>query len=181
MGNSTGATHRKKKTGLSSRILLLQLVRFIDNNPVAMLAQIADVLSDKFEDLKISRSGMDKHLEEDCSYTLNIITKIPPKRNSPDIIELKFRAVEAWIKDSHISFMQNCVFIDKFGFNLHTVRSQSRSKKDELAKVVIATTMGTINFHIDAICSLRVVNVGLKLTRAGTKYHKHKFFCTPKL
>lgn len=60
-----------------------------------MLDQIANVLSDKFEDLRISRSVMDKHLKEDCSYTLNRITKIPPKRNFPDIIELKFRAVEA--------------------------------------------------------------------------------------
>ncbi|KAG0740647.1 hypothetical protein G6F57_003656 [Rhizopus arrhizus] len=81
------------------------LEEFIDNNPVAMLDQIADVLSDKFEDLRISKSGMDKHLIEDCPYMLKRITKIPPKRNSPDVIELRFRAVEAWIKDSHISFI----------------------------------------------------------------------------
>jgi hypothetical protein len=91
------------------------LEEFIDNNPVAMLDQIADVLSDKFEDLRISKSGMDKHLIEDCPYMLKGITKIPPKRNSPDVIELRFRAVEAWIKDSHISFIQNYIFINEFG------------------------------------------------------------------
>ncbi|KAG1036225.1 hypothetical protein G6F43_013086 [Rhizopus delemar] len=96
------------------------LKEFIDNNPIDTLDQMVDALSDKFEGLSISKSGVDKHLKESCSYTLKKITKIPAKRNSPDVIELRFRAVEAWIKDSNISFMQNCIFIDEAGFNLHT-------------------------------------------------------------
>ncbi|KAG0740616.1 hypothetical protein G6F57_007865 [Rhizopus arrhizus] len=126
------------------------LEEFIDNNPVVTLDQMVDALSGKFEGFSISNSGVDKHLKESCTYTLKRMTKIPAKRNSPDVIEQRFRAVEAWIKDSNISFMQNCIFIDAAGFNLHTVRSQGRSKKG-------------------AICSLGVVHVGLKVTKAGTK------------
>ncbi|KAG1451976.1 hypothetical protein G6F46_003793 [Rhizopus delemar] len=96
------------------------LEEFIDNNPVVTLDQTVDALSDKFEGFSISKSGEDKHLKEGCSYTLKRITKIPAKRNSPEVIELRFRAAEAWIKDSNISFMQNCIFIDEAGFNFHT-------------------------------------------------------------
>ncbi|EIE90001.1 hypothetical protein RO3G_14712 [Rhizopus delemar RA 99-880] len=139
------------------------LEEFIDNNPVVTLDQMVDALSDKFEGLSISKSGVDKHLKESWSYTLKRITKIPAKRNSPDVIELRFRAVEAWIKDSNISFMQNCIFIDEAGFNLHTVKSQGRSKKGEPAKVVVATTRGPPVSILGAICSLGVINVGLKI------------------
>ncbi|CEG64878.1 hypothetical protein RMATCC62417_01778 [Rhizopus microsporus] len=96
------------------------LEEFIDNNSVVTLDQMVDALNDKLDDRSISKSGVDKHLKESCSYTLKRITKIPAKRNSPDVIELRFRVVEAWIKDSNISFMQNCIFIDESGFNLHT-------------------------------------------------------------
>ncbi|EIE78614.1 hypothetical protein RO3G_03318 [Rhizopus delemar RA 99-880] len=145
------------------------LEEFIDNNPVVTLDQTVDALSDKFEGFSISKSGEDKHLKEGCSYTLKRITKIPAKRNSPEVIELRFRAAEAWIKDSNISFMQNCIFIDEAGFNFHTVRSQGRSKKGEPAKVVVATTRGPSVSILGAICSLGVANVGLKVTKAGTK------------
>ncbi|KAG1371861.1 hypothetical protein G6F61_011554 [Rhizopus arrhizus] len=138
------------------------LEEFIDNNPVIMLDQMVDALSDKFEGFSISKSGVDKHLKESCSYTLKRITKIPAKRNSSDVVELRFRAVEAWIKDSNISFMQNCIFIDEAGFNLYAVGSQGRSKKGEPAKVVSSI--------LGVICSLDVVNVRLKVTKAGTKW-----------
>jgi transposase len=90
------------------------LEEFIDNNPVVTLDQMVDALSDKFEGFSISKCGVDKHMKESCSYTKRI-TKIPAKRNSPDVIELRSRAIGVWIKDSNISFMQNCIFIDKSG------------------------------------------------------------------
>ena len=90
--------------------------------------------------------------------------------------KIRFRAVEAWIKDSIIIFMQNCIFIDDAGFNFHTVRSQGRSEKGELAKVVAATTMGQSVSILVAICSLGVVNVGLKVAKAGTKWKEFMAF-----
>ncbi|CEG78627.1 hypothetical protein RMATCC62417_13204 [Rhizopus microsporus] len=152
------------------------LEEFIDNNPVVTLDQMVDALSDNFEGLSISKSGVDKHLKESCSYTLKRITEIPAKRNSPDVIELRFRAVEAWIKDPNISFMQYCIFIDESGFNFHAVRSQGRSEKGEPAKVVVATTRGPSVSILGAICSLGVVNVGLKVTKAGTKWKEFMAF-----
>ncbi|KAG1486590.1 hypothetical protein G6F53_013290 [Rhizopus delemar] len=152
------------------------LEEFIDNNPVVTLDQMLDALNDKYEGFTISKSGVDKHLKESCSYTLKRITRIPAKRNSSDVIELRFRAAEAWIKDSNISFMQNCIFIDVAGFNLHIVRSQDRSKKGEPAKVVVATTRGPSVSILGAICSLGVINVGLKVTKAGTKWKEFMAF-----
>ncbi|RCH80193.1 hypothetical protein CU097_003821 [Rhizopus azygosporus] len=137
---------------------------------------MVDTLSDKFEGLSISKSGVDKHLKESCSYTLKRITKIPAKRSSPDVVELRLRAFEAWIKDSNISFMQSCIFIDESGFNLHTVRSQGRSKKRESAKVVVATARRPSVSILDAICSLGVVNVRLKVTKTGTRWKKFMHF-----
>ncbi|KAG1576847.1 hypothetical protein G6F46_005497 [Rhizopus delemar] len=152
------------------------LEEFTDNNPVVTLDQMVNALSDKFESFSISKSGVDKHLKESCSYTLKRITKTSAKRNSSDVIELRFRAVETWIKDSNISFMQNCIFIDEAGFNLHIVRSQDRSKKGEPAEVVVATTRGPSVSILGAICSLGVVNVGLKVTKAGTKWKEFMVF-----
>ncbi|RCH81253.1 hypothetical protein CU097_004664 [Rhizopus azygosporus] len=80
--------------------------------------QVVDTLSDKIEGFSISKSDVDKHLKESCTYTLGRITKIPANRSPPDVIELRSRAVEAWIKNFNISFMQNCIFIDESGFNL---------------------------------------------------------------
>ncbi|KAG1171814.1 hypothetical protein G6F70_006742 [Rhizopus microsporus] len=94
------------------------LKKFIDNSPVITLDQVVDTLSDKIEGFSISKSDVDKHLKESCTYTLGRITKIPANRSPPDVIELRSRAVEAWIKNFNISFMQNCIFIDESGFNL---------------------------------------------------------------
>ncbi|KAG1046741.1 hypothetical protein G6F43_010786 [Rhizopus delemar] len=117
---------------------------FIDNNLVVTLDQMVDALNDKFEGFSISKSGI----------------------NSSDVIELRSRAVEAWIKDSNISFMQNCIFIDESGFKLHTIRSQGRSKKGGPAKVVVATTRGPSVSILGAICSHGVVNISLKVSKA---------------
>ena len=152
------------------------LKKFIDNSPVITLDQVVDTLSDKIEGFSISKSDVDKHLKESCTYTLGRITKIPAKRSSPDVVELRLRAFEAWIKDSNISFMQSCIFIDESGFNLHTVRSQGRSKKRESAKVVVATARRPSVSILDAICSLGVVNVRLKVTKTGTRWKKFMHF-----
>ncbi|KAG1302144.1 hypothetical protein G6F62_006491 [Rhizopus arrhizus] len=74
------------------------LEEFIDNNPVVTLDQIVDALSDKFEGFSISKCDTDKHMKESCSYTLKRITKIPAKRNFPDVIELRFRAAGYGLK-----------------------------------------------------------------------------------
>jgi transposase-like protein len=50
------------------------LEEFIDNNLVVTLDKMVDAFSDNFEGLIISKSGMDKHLKESCSYTLKRIT-----------------------------------------------------------------------------------------------------------
>ncbi|PHZ15344.1 uncharacterized protein RHIMIDRAFT_302735 [Rhizopus microsporus ATCC 52813] len=63
------------------------LEEFIDNNPGVTLDQMADALNDKLEGFSISKSGVDKHMKESCSYTLKRITKIPAKRSSPNVIE----------------------------------------------------------------------------------------------
>jgi hypothetical protein len=55
------------------------LEEFIDSNPVITLDQMVDVFSDKFEGFSISKSGVDKHLKESCSYTLNRTKEIPAK------------------------------------------------------------------------------------------------------
>ncbi|EIE80960.1 hypothetical protein RO3G_05665 [Rhizopus delemar RA 99-880] len=86
------------------------------------------------------------------------------------VIEPRFRAAEAWIKDFNISFMQSCIFIDGSGFNLPTVRSQGRSKKEESANVVVATTRGPSVSILGEIYSLNVNNVGLRVIKTGTKW-----------
>ncbi|ORE05977.1 hypothetical protein BCV72DRAFT_329798, partial [Rhizopus microsporus var. microsporus] len=72
--------------------------------------------------------------------------------------------------------MQNCIFIDESGFNIHTVRSQGRSKKGEPAKVVVTTARGPSISTLGAICSLGIVNVGLKVAKAGTKWKEFMAF-----
>jgi hypothetical protein len=114
-----------------------------------------------------------------CRYNhqfLKRVTKIPAKRNSPDVIELRFGAIEAGINDYNIRLMQNCIFTDGSGFNLYTVRSQGRSKKGEPAKVVVSTTRGSSVSILGTICSLSVVIAGLKVTEAGTKWKEFMAF-----
>lgn len=66
--------------------------------------------------------------------------------------------------------MQSCIFIDGSGFNLPTVRSQGRSKKEESANVVVATTRGPSVSILGEIYSLNVNNVRLRVIKTGTKW-----------
>ena len=71
--------------------------------------------------------------------------------------------------DPNFSFRQICIFTEELGFNFHTVRNQERSKKGELAKVVVVTTRSPSVSRLGVICSLDAVNLEFKVTKARTK------------
>ncbi|KAG1053829.1 hypothetical protein G6F43_004114 [Rhizopus delemar] len=62
------------------------------------LDQTVDALIDKFEGFSISKSGMDKHLKENCSSMLKRITKIPAKQNSPTLLNQDLELLKRGLK-----------------------------------------------------------------------------------
>lgn len=97
-------------------------------------------------------------------------TKIAAKRNSPKFSEIWKETVKRWLADPNFSFRQICIFTDELGFNFHIVRNQERSKKGELAKVVVVATRSPSVSMLGFICSLDAVNLELKVTKARTKW-----------
>lgn len=61
------------------------------------------------------------------------------------IVHLKLRRdkVFEWKNDKNMNWLENCVFIDEAGFNMHIHRNFGRSKRGVPAKAVIPANRST--------------------------------------
>ena len=72
--------------------------------------------------------------------TLKNLQKLPAARNSDRVLKLRRERIEQWEAIAELDYGKNCVFIDEAGFNLHTQRNYSRSRKGTPAKGIVPTT-----------------------------------------
>ncbi|KAG0735226.1 hypothetical protein G6F57_007175 [Rhizopus arrhizus] len=131
------------------------LEEFIDNNPVVTLDQIVDALSDKFEGFSISKCDTDKHMKESCSYTLKRITKIPAKRNSPDVIELRFRAAGQPPGDPSVSILGAICYLGVANVALKVTKAGTKWKE---FMVFLIHVMDVLDKHNLKGCNLVMDN-----------------------
>lgn len=122
------------------------LIDYFDDNPSATIEQAKNELCEKFKDFNISKSGLQKHIKDNCALTLNQTEKYTMDRDLIKTIRLRFDIITDW-KRIGVDFMKNCVFIDEACFNSHMVRNRTWSKVDK-PDVVKAPTQKGVNISI---------------------------------
>jgi transposase len=138
------------------------LIKFWDEKPSATLEEARQVLAIEFEGLDITLSGLRKHVIKHCRLTLKKLEKLPARRVSDDILDLRRKMVLEWKTDENLDYMSTCVFLDEAGFNMHLRRGFGWSKKGTPAKTVIPTQKGVNITIMGAICELGVVCLSLR-------------------
>jgi hypothetical protein len=146
------------------------LCNFYDGNATAVLWEARDALLSAFPDLiSITLSGMHKHLVEHASLTLKKLDKVLVARTSEKTLRLRRERVLAWKADQEMDWHNNCIFIDKAGFNMHIRRNFGRSKRGVPAKVVFPSNRGITVTIIGAICEKGVIDLTLRKPKAVQK------------
>ncbi|KAI8136949.1 hypothetical protein BJV82DRAFT_675344 [Fennellomyces sp. T-0311] len=91
------------------------LEQLYDKDPTATLAQAQELLL-RVYNVKITQSGLQKHLVKHCGLTMKKIEPVFKARNSPQTIKARFN----WALDitKRGLLYENIIFIDEAGFNM---------------------------------------------------------------
>lgn len=136
---------------------------YIEENPRVVLDdELKEKLCKEFEGLKISVSGIHKHLVNKVHINLKRIENITAARNCYRVITLKKSIIEQYMNDIGLSFAKNCVFIGEAGLNLHTHRCYGCSYKGNPAKSAVPTGKVITITISGAISQAGIINVGVK-------------------
>jgi hypothetical protein len=133
---------KHKKTG-HKRILTEEhkqfLLKYIDENPSAVLIEVVESLVRNFEGLKVSRSTVYNFMTNQCNLSIKQAQFHPVERNSEEKIHQRYDWVRKW-KQTDMDFMTNCVFLDESAFHINMKRSMAWSRKGTSAIVTVPTT-----------------------------------------
>lgn len=134
---------------------------------------------EEFPGLTITVSAISKHLVKHCKLTLKKLEKLPEARNDIKTLESRREKILAWQQLSDFDYLQNCVFIDEAGFNLHIRRTFGRSVRGTPAKTVVTTQRGISLTILGAMCEKGIVNLTLRRpTPVATKKKRKITFDT---
>ncbi|KAI9014415.1 hypothetical protein CLU79DRAFT_685291, partial [Phycomyces nitens] len=70
---------------------------------------------------------------------------------------------------TNMSLLQNCVFIDKVGFDINMRHAYGHSERNTSAVVTTPTTQAVSHAILSAICSNGVVNIDIKRPQKSNK------------
>jgi arginine repressor len=140
------------------------IIKYIDELPTALLAQIMKDLCEHFKDekLEVSKSTLHRFMREVCALSMKRLEKIPARRNHIDVITQRKESVKEWIADENMDFEKNCVFIDEAGFNINITRNRGWSKKGKPAKTIVPSARSTSLTILGAISVDGVIDISLR-------------------
>ncbi|CEP07597.1 hypothetical protein, partial, partial [Parasitella parasitica] len=106
---------KKKKPG-RRRILGEEhkqfLLNYIDENPSAVVAEVAEILTQNFVDLNVSRSTIYSFMTTECNLSIKQAQFQPVERNSEERFKQRYDWVQKW-QQTDMDFTTNCVFLDE--------------------------------------------------------------------
>jgi transposase len=117
------------------------LIKLIDENPSTTLGVLSEQLSNNFEGLEISLSGLYQHLKQKCHMSFKQASKYTMERDAVRTLDLRFKVIAEW-KAADVDFQKNCVFVDEAGFNAHLMRNRAWAKIGDPAVVKVHTQKG---------------------------------------
>ncbi|KAG2200823.1 hypothetical protein INT47_001354 [Mucor saturninus] len=176
-----GIPERKKRGPKGPRFKLKDrhadwIIKYIDERPTAVLAQVLEDLTNHFSDenIQVSKSALHRFMREKCALSMKRLEKIPARRNHIDVIKQRRESVEEWIANEDMDFEKNCVFIDRAGFNINIIRNRGWSKKDKPAKAIVPTSRSTSITILGAISTDGVIDISLRKPTSTTGSKKRK-------
>jgi transposase len=158
---------KHKKTG-RSRILhevhKQVILKYIDENPSAVLEQVMERLLQKFQDLKVSKSTVYNFVRTKCNLSLKNAQFQPVDRNSEEKIQERFDWVRKW-ECTDMDFRANCVFLDESAFHINLKRSMVWSKKGLPAVLTVPKTRAQTTTILGATSASGLIKCSLRLPR----------------
>ncbi|KAI8393655.1 uncharacterized protein BYT42DRAFT_596418 [Radiomyces spectabilis] len=141
---------KKKKSG-RRRILGEEhkqfLLNYIDENPSAVVTEVAESLMQSFADLNVSRSTVYNFMTTKCNLSIKQAQFQPVERNSEEKIQQRYDWVQKW-QQTDMDFTTNCVFLDESAFHINLKRGMTWSKKGTPAIVTVPTTKANATCNI---------------------------------
>lgn len=158
---------KKKKPG-RRRILGEEhkqfLLNYIDENPSAVVAEVAEILTQNFVDLNVSRSTIYNFMTTECNLSIKQAQFQPVERNSEEKIQQRYDWVQKW-QQTDMDFTTNCVFLDESAFHINLKRGMAWSKKGTPAIVTVPTTKANATSILGAISATGLINVSLRVPK----------------
>ena len=98
-------------------------------------------------------------MKEECNLSIKVITPYPVARNSRATLDACAKRVKEWIQKG-ILFIQDCVFLDKAGFdiNIH-LHSRTSSRRGTQAILESISARGVSRTVIGTVSLFGVLNV----------------------
>lgn len=124
---------------------LVFLNRVVEEHSEFTLLELTHALKEEFpEDFEVpvSITAMHKVLTDKLSFSLKKAEIYNSRRTHDDIITERFEYATTIINEGQIKYLENCVFVDETGFNLHLNRTQARSKIGRPARIVVTGARG---------------------------------------
>lgn len=149
------------------------LKELIDGKPSLVLEEMMDNLTNKFEDLSISKTALYNFVTERCRISLKKAHFHSVERNSPEKIQERHDWVLKW-NETDLDFTSNCIFIDEAAFHINMKRSVAWSKKGTRAVVVVPKTRAKTTTILGAISPYGVVNIKVRRPRVLIPSKKRK-------
>ncbi|KAG1145988.1 hypothetical protein G6F36_015080 [Rhizopus arrhizus] len=146
----------------------MTIVKFIDANPSAAVAQVTEHLLNRFNYLKVSRSTVYNFMRSECNLSLKKAGFHSIERNSPPKIDERCKRVSKW-ENTDMNFLTNCVFLDESAFDINMKHSRAWSKKGTRTIVTRPTTRANTTSILGAISASGLIKIGVKKPRPTKK------------
>lgn len=100
-------------------------------------------------------------MKEECNLSIKVVTRYPTARNSSKTLEARAKFVEEWVQKGML-YMQNCVFLDKSGFDINMHRLRAWSQDGTQAMIESPSARAVSHTIIGGISAFGVVNVSIR-------------------
>ncbi|KAG1642430.1 hypothetical protein G6F44_004837 [Rhizopus delemar] len=144
-----------------------------ENTDSVVLEDMLDALTEKFGNLRITRSGFYKFVRQKCRITFKKAHLQLVERNTPEKIEQCYEWIKRWM-ETGLDFTSNCVFMDEAAFHINLKRNFSWSKEGSRAVVKVPRTRAKTTTILGAISPFGVVNISVRRPRALAQSKKRK-------
>ncbi|KAG7866721.1 hypothetical protein KL916_005436 [Ogataea parapolymorpha] len=115
MGGILGRPYANPLTEEHETHIISFYKRITQEKRAMKLDELLDELTTQFEDLKLSKTGLRKHLN-DMNFKYQRLSKHAENRNSPATIAYRQKWID-YLDQSGANYTRNCVFIDEAGFD----------------------------------------------------------------
>lgn len=146
----------------------ISLIKYIDENPLAVVDDTMEALCREFEGLRIRQTTLYRHMTTECCLSFKQARKIVERRNSTDVLLARKNWVSGWM-NIDLNCFANRVFIDEAGFHTHMIRNMAWCGKGEPANVTIPTQRGNSVTILGVIHLWGVVSMTLRKPKASKK------------